>query len=255
VRWHDDTFLVTCEHGGNLVPPEYAGRFAGWKRRLASHRGYDAGALWMAEDLARALSARLVASRVTRLLVDLNRSIGHRNLHSEAVRGAPRAEIERILRDHYWPYRRRVEGFVARAAARGRRLIHISSHSFTPRLDGVVRRADVGLLYDPARAGERALCGVWKSNLARLGPKLRVYRNYPYEGKNDGLTTHLRKRYPARVYLGVELEINQAILAGEGSRWAHLRATVIEALLSSTGGQGPAQSSRVVRPPQPLHRW
>ena len=33
-------------------------------------------------------------------------------------------------------------------------MIHVSSHSFTPELDGKVRRADVGLLYDPAPRGE-----------------------------------------------------------------------------------------------------
>ena len=40
--------------------------------------------------------------------------------------------------------------------ARGRRVIHISSHSFTPELDGKVRSADVGLLYHPGRHGEAA---------------------------------------------------------------------------------------------------
>src|SRR5436305_13375521 len=37
--------LITCEHGGNAVPERYRGAFAGAARALASHRGYDPGAL------------------------------------------------------------------------------------------------------------------------------------------------------------------------------------------------------------------
>jgi predicted N-formylglutamate amidohydrolase len=231
----EDRFLVTCEHGGNRVPPRYAHLFDGWKRILKTHRGLDIGALAMAEDLAKSLGAPLVASRVTRLLVDLNRSLGHRDLHSDASRRASLAETEGILRDHYAPYRRRVEEWVDRATRDGRRVVHISSHSFTPRLHGEVRGADVGLLYDPARPGERRLCGAWKDAFRRVAPQLRVRRNYPYEGKNDGLTSYLRKRHPPRAYVGVELEINQALVALGGARWRRLRGTVVEALHAAVG--------------------
>jgi predicted N-formylglutamate amidohydrolase len=231
-----DCFLVTCEHGGNRVPARHAHLFRGWKRRLQTHRGFDIGALRMAQDLARSLDAPLVASSVTRLLIDLNRSIGHRDLHSDASRAASPAEIERMVRDHYLPYRRQVEGLVGAAVRGGRRVIHISSHSFTPRLHGEVRHADVGLLYDPARPGERQLCEAWKAAFQCLAPGLTVRRNYPYAGKNDGLTSHLRKRYPPRRYVGVELEINQALVVRGGARWTRLRAMVIDALRSAAGG-------------------
>jgi len=190
----------------------------------------------MAQDLARSLDAPVVASGVTRLLIDLNRSIGHRDLYSDASRAASPVEIERIVRDHYVPYRRQVERLVGAAVRSGRRVIHISSHSFTPRLHGEVRRADVGLLYDPARPGERQLCEVWKAAFQRVAPGLTIRRNYPYAGKNDGLTSYLRKRHPPRTYVGVELEINQALVVRGGARWTRLRATVIDALHCATGG-------------------
>jgi predicted N-formylglutamate amidohydrolase len=226
-------FIVTCEHGGNRVPARYSARFTGWEHRLESHRGFDAGALSMAHDLARAVGAPLVASRVTRLLVDLNRSIGHPQLHSRALRGVSPDEIQRILDEHYTPYRRRVERLVARGAEGGRRVVHISSHSFTPRLAGEVRRADIGLLYDPSRPGERALARHWKSAIHDCNPGLRVRRNYPYEGKNDGLTSYLRQRYGPRSYVGVELEINQAIARRGGRSWTRLRKTLVRALLGA----------------------
>ena len=106
----------------------------------------------MAKALAGAFAAPLVSSTVSRLLIDLNRSIGHPQLCSAATRGAPRELRATIVERYYRPYRAEVERRVRRSVARGRRVIHVSSHSFTPVLDGSVRRADVGLLYDPAPA-------------------------------------------------------------------------------------------------------
>jgi predicted N-formylglutamate amidohydrolase len=225
-----DWILVTCEHGGNRVPRRYAPLFRGLERQLRTHRGFDFGALLMAREISRHFTALLVASTVTRMLVDLNRSISNRRLYSAASRAAPKEEADRILRDHYFPYRRRVEGLVAKAIGRGRRVVHISSHSFTPRLHGRVRRADVGLLYDPARRGESDLCALWKTALENVATELTVRRNSPYAGKNDGLTTHLRLRHRPSEYVGIELEINQRLLVGGARRWAPLRAAIVESL-------------------------
>jgi predicted N-formylglutamate amidohydrolase len=224
-----DFVLITCEHGGNRIPPRYRHLFLGHEPLLASHRGYDPGALVMARDLARAFDTPLVVSTVSRLLVDLNRSLGHPRLFSEATRPAPRAVRQEVVARHYLPYRGKVEALVAAAVAERKRVIHISSHSFTPVLDGEVRNADLGLLYDPGRSGEAALCRRWQARLGESAPELRVRRNYPYTGKSDGFTAHLRRRFPADRYVGIELEINQAAV-GAGRRWTGLRNRVVEAL-------------------------
>jgi predicted N-formylglutamate amidohydrolase len=203
------SLLITCEHGGNRIPPRYQPLFARRKALLDSHRGYDPGALNMARELAHHLRAPLVYATVSRLLIDLNRSLGHRALYSDATRGLSRIEHARILARHYVPYRNNVEALVAKAVAAGRCVVHIASHSFTPILDGCVRNADIGLLYDPARPGERALCAQWATVLAAAIAPLRVRRNYPYHGRNDGLTRRLRQQHGATHYVGVELEINQ----------------------------------------------
>ena len=159
-----DAFLITCEHGGNRIPAPYGPLFRGQRALLASHRGYDRGALAMARALASSFGAPLVASTVSRLLVDLNRSVGHPRLFSTATRGAPASVRARIVDRHYVPYRMRVECLVSQSIARRRRVVHVSSHSFTPELDGNVRRADVGLLYDPGRHGEVELCARWQAS-------------------------------------------------------------------------------------------
>jgi len=228
-----DSFLVTCEHGGNRIPTRYRALFHGQATLLGTHRGYDPGALVMARQLARALHAPLVTATVSRLLVDLNRSIGHPRIFSAASRAAPLAVRARIVEQHYVPYREQVERLVRRSVSRGRRVIHISSHSFTPELDGNVRRADVGLLYDPKRVGEVALASRWKAALEQAAPELRVRRNYPYAGKGDGLTSHLRLRYSPALYVGIELEVNQKIVFAAGRPWSRLRGVLVEALLAA----------------------
>jgi predicted N-formylglutamate amidohydrolase len=227
-------FIVTCEHGGNRIPAPFQSLFRTHRDLLPTHRGYDPGALVVARELAEAFGAPLVTSTVSRLLVDLNRSIGHPQLFSKATRTASAATRTRILEEHYRPYRAEVEQSVRRALARGRHVVHVSSHSFTPILDGHVRTADVGLLYDPRRAGEARLCALWKKSLATIAPGLRIRRNYPYAGKGDGLTSYLRKAFPPRDYVGVELEINQAIVFAAGRPWTALRRELVASLRAAT---------------------
>ena len=117
-----------------------------------------------------------------------------------------------------------------KAVARGRRVIHISSHSFTPVLDGEARRADVGLLYHPGRGGEAELCARWKLALLPVAPELRIRRNYPYAGRADGVTSHLRLRFPPGDYVGIELEVNQRIVLAAGRPWTRLRSVLIDSL-------------------------
>ena len=231
-----DCFLITCEHGGNRIPAPYRWLFRGRRALLDSHRGYDPGALIMARELARAFTAPLATSTISRLVIDLNRSPGHPQLFSTATRGAPAALRAEIVERHYLPYRAEVERLVGQSVSRGRRVIHISSHSFTPELDGRVRRADVGLLYDPARRGEAVLCARWKASQAEMAPELRVRRNYPYAGKGDGLTSHLRRHFPPRAYVGIELEVNQSIVLAAGRRWTMLRRVLVDSLRTACAG-------------------
>ena len=161
----------------------------------ARHRGYDAGALRLAQALARALAAPLLFSTVSRLLIDLNRSPHHPRLYSEATRALPPTQRRAIFERYYQPYRNTLRHWIADAVDGGQRVVHLSCHSFTPELGGRVRNADLGLLYDPARASEAALCRRWQALLGMRMPGLAVRRNYPYQGKADSFTTELRRHY------------------------------------------------------------
>jgi predicted N-formylglutamate amidohydrolase len=75
----------------------------------------------------------------------------------------------------------------------------------------------MGILYDPKRRCETVLAKALQKNV-RDSSGLRIRRNYPYYGYSDGFTTALRKIHSERRYLGLEIEINQAVLSGRRSR-------------------------------------
>lgn len=235
----DVRLIVSCEHGGNRVPERYRPLFLKAGEVLATHRGWDIGILPLARRLAEGLGAPLHAAEVTRLLVDLNRSLGSPTLFSEFTRDLPPGEREAILADYYHPYRREAEGAVAAAIASGETVLHLSVHSFTPELRGKVRTADLGLLYDPSRPAERDFCRRWQGVLAGLAPELRVRRNYPYRGTSDSLASFLHRRHPPERYLGIELEVNQALPLSGPERWGRVQDVLLASLrrmLSSPPG-------------------
>lgn len=225
--------LLSCEHAGNRVPAVFARLFRGAAGALKSHRGWDAGALELARTLSRRLEAPLFHTDVTRLLVEVNRSLGHRALFSEFTRGLPPDDKARILARHYLPHRGRVEEQIVAAIARAQRVLHLSVHTFTPALHGVERSADIGFLYDPARRAEAKFCASWREALCTIRPDLRVRRNYPYLGKADGFTTYLRRRFPAEHYVGIELEVNQRWALGAQAAWRKLQGDLADSLKAS----------------------
>jgi predicted N-formylglutamate amidohydrolase len=207
--------LLTCEHGGNRIPRECCALFRGAEAVLASHRGWDPGALVLARALGRRLRLPIYAVTWSRLLVESNRASTNRRIWSAWTASLPKQVKERILARYWWPHRQRVEEAVRSVLDDGDRVVHVAVHSFAPVLDGEQRNADVGLLYDPTRREEQNTFVTWAALLRKRVPGLRVRCNYPYRGAADGLPTWLRRRFPAKAYLGVELEVNQALLASQ----------------------------------------
>ncbi|WP_428568951.1 MAG: N-formylglutamate amidohydrolase [Solidesulfovibrio sp. DCME] len=226
--------LITCEHAVNVVPPAYGPLLRGFEDLLASHRGYDRGALETARRLAEAVGAPVLATAVTRLLIDCNRSEGHPGLYSEVTKPLP-AKARQAIRDaHHRPHWQAVAATVTRLLAEADTVAHIASHSFVPRLGGLTRRCDVGFLYDPARPAEKRFCLAWRDALAALDAGLVLRRNYPYRGVADGLVTAFRRRFGQR-YLGVELEVNQRFARAGGEAFDRINRLLAASLAAALG--------------------
>jgi len=205
------SFLFTCEHGGNRIPRQYAARFAAHQELLQTHRGWDPGTLRAAQYFHQQVPSQLFTSETSRLLVDLNRSETNPALFSPLVPPPSDSERRELLESYYRPWRQSVLEWTWGQVQAKQFVWHLSFHSFTPELNGEVRTAEIGLLYDPRRAPERAFCDRWQANLREAFPGYRVRRNYPYRGIADGHTTALRKQFSARQYAGIELEVNQRL--------------------------------------------
>lgn len=204
--------ILSCEHATAHVPKAYASLFSSKeaKKALNSHRGVDFGTLALARKWKKQLSLNsgvevpLYCGTMTRLLIDLNRSPGHPTRLSEFSTAASSKQLE-LLKSHQLSYQDQVRREVARSNLP---VLHISAHSFTPIFHGIVRRTDVGLLYDPSRLPEARLAQEWSTRLRKM-TGLVVHRNAPYRGTADGLPPLLRKEFSVKKYAAFEIEINQ----------------------------------------------
>ena len=224
--------LLTCEHGGNRVPATYRELFKGAGKVLASHRGLDIGALDLSKRLRRKLVAPLQYSTTTRLLVDLNRSPTNPARFSDFTRGLTRDEKTQLDERYHHPYWNEARASVDQALARYDAVLLFSIHTFTPRLNGITRATEIGLLYDPKRALERQFSLNLRRRIREFDPALRVRMNYPYQGRNDALATRFRHEYPRSRFLGVEIEVNQGLFGTPG--WNAACRAVGEALAADT---------------------
>jgi predicted N-formylglutamate amidohydrolase len=203
--------IVSCEHAGYLVPEPYSALFTGQENVLRSHLGWDPGALKLAAVISVASDSPLISHIYTRLLIETNRSEGHRSLFSEFTKRLSDSEKEDLVNKYYRPYREEVIRNLESVLISHKSVVHLSVHTFTPVLNGKKRNFEIGLLYDPKRKSEKKFCAMWKQRLRIACPDFIIKMNKPYLGKSDGLTSFLRTNYTDDRYSGIELEVNQAI--------------------------------------------
>ena len=229
-------YVITCEHASPQVPERWLPALEPLLAQCEEHRVWDPGTAEIGAELARLLDASFFPGNVCRLVVDLNRSLTHRDLFSAPIAALPDTEKTAILCRHYYPYRHRVLQEVESLLTANKCVLHLSIHSFTPSLDGEVRENDLGLLFDPWRKGEKDLADVWLHYLRRRARDLICLPNRPYLGISDGHAPVLRKLFRRQPYLGFELEFNQKLPLSENAgfyaRWAH--RTLMSALESKT---------------------
>ena len=223
-----NTCIVTCEHAGNYIPRKFVELFSEEYEIVATHAAYDIGALSMAIIIANILQAPLIYTKVTRLIVDCNRSMGSDELFSKFTNNSNSDLNKELIQRYYTKHRHTIEQAVIKAIQHHTYVVHVAVHSFTPQLNGFKRYCDIGLLYDQCRQVEQQLCRSIKETLFALHP-LRIAYNYPYRGCGDGVTVWLRKQYGDR-YCGIEVEVNQDLYFQGNHLWRQLSKNIGQAI-------------------------
>ncbi|HSF94333.1 MAG TPA: N-formylglutamate amidohydrolase [Thermohalobaculum sp.] len=222
--------LLVCDHASNRMPPDY-GTLGLPDSEMENHTAWDPGALEVARQMSDLLDAPLVATGVSRLVIDCNRAFDAPNLIPDSAEGKPvpgnqglsPAERARRIAAYHAPFHAAIEGLLA-----SRRFAAVVSvHSFTPVYFGAARPWHLGLLHDD----DARLADVM---LARLGgePGLTLGRNQPYSPA-DGVYYTLARHGTSQGRAAVMIEIRNDCLREPDSagRWAaRLAAPLAEAL-------------------------
>jgi len=219
MAFDDDHVLVSCEHASNRLPDEMEAPAELMERHVA----WDPGALPIARRLAKEFDAPLHQGEYSRLVVDLNRTVGNSRLirrvsdghEIDFNRDLDPDEVERRIERYYRPYREAVFEGVTRIIDEEGRCVHLCIHTFTPVLDGTVRGNDIGLLYDPSREPESAIVRDLREDLTERSG-LTVWLNRPYQGTADGILPRVRERHSQDRYVAIELEVNQKFAVDPG---------------------------------------
>jgi predicted N-formylglutamate amidohydrolase len=234
-------FLLTCDHYGRLVPKSLGdlGLPPGeWERHIA----WDVGAGRVAELIAGALDAHLIAQRYSRLVIDCNRPLqapGSIPLISEATAipgndGLSREAVEARRLMIFEPYHRHIEATIDARLRRSMPTVLVSMHSFTPVYAGIARPWHIGTLYHHDRKLPPLLL-----QLLRAEGDLVVGDNEPY-AVSDATDYTIPVHGEARGLMNTGIEIRQDLIADQTgqAQWAKRLARIlgeIETMLGLAG--------------------
>lgn len=201
--------VLVCEHASFYIPDDLQQLGLAESDRL-SHAAWDPGALAVAQLLSQRLDAKLVASKVSRLVYDCNRPPSAADAmpaRSEVVVVPGNLDLDAAAREqrtarYYQPFYEAVQG----AMQATRQPILVTVHSFTPIYHGNQRAVEIGILHDSdTRIADAML-------VAAKDCRYDVQRNEPY-GPEHGVTHTLKEHAIAQGFANVMLEIRNDLIA------------------------------------------
>jgi len=194
-------WVIVCDHASNFVPPQY-GTLGLQTADLDRHIAWDPGASAVAERMAERLDAVLVQSRVSRLVIDCNRSFDAPDLIaalSETIeipgnRDLSADERARRIAFVHQPFHDAIDDVIRVRLRDGRPTWLVSVHSFTPVYRGVPRPWQIGIIHDddvrlsgPLIAVLEGLGGVTVGDNQPYSPTDRVYYTLERHARSRGL--------------------------------------------------------------------
>ncbi|WP_421761029.1 N-formylglutamate amidohydrolase [Devosia sp.] len=232
-------FVLACDHASNRIPEPYGDLGLTSHQRLM-HIAWDPGALAVALRLVDLLDAPLVASTVSRLVIDCNREESAPDLipllsERTEIPGnfeIDAAERQRRITQYHTPFHNALEALLGRRKQAGMETVLVTVHSFTPVYKDVQRPWPIGLIHPRDEGFTRALSDALKAD----DPGLNVGWNEPYSALN-GVTYTLEHHSDRRGFAATMIEIrNNEILEPDGvASWAARLARCLETARGALG--------------------
>jgi len=221
------TLVLSCEHAVCSVPEWHRERFKNTQDLLASYRGWDPGALNLAQAFAMRFRTPLIHGEITRLLIDLDLAPDNPRRFSEHLDDLTDDQRRRMNERYHGAYLEALRQRIRSGLGVSPPVVHLSVHTFSPESDLAPPDTDIAVLYEAARPDETLLGGTWIAAMRAAAPDLAISDNPP--GSSGELLQVLRREYNAGSYLGLRLEVCQSFfLNGSPWRWDKLKKMLLD---------------------------
>ena len=206
-------FLLLGDHAGRAIPATLGdlGLEAADRER---HIAVDVGVEDLGLRLGERLQAAFVYQAYSRLVVDCNRNPAHADAIPQVSDGTKipgnmglaAAARQARLAEIFHPYHQAIAAALDAREAASRETILVALHSFTPVMDGVPRRCQIGVLHN----GKEDVFALAVLAHLRQQNRFFVAGNEPYAMDRTDYTVPLHAF--ARGLRYIELEIRQDLL-------------------------------------------
>jgi predicted N-formylglutamate amidohydrolase len=217
------SFVIVADHASWRIPRRL-GDLGLPASELRRHIAWDIGCLGVAQQVASALDAPLIAQNYSRLVIDCNRDPGvassiptvSENSSIPGNLGLGAAQSSARRREIFDPYHDCVRALLDARLAAGRPTILVAQHSMTDIFKGIRREMHAAILYNR----DRRFAGLMLEMLRRE-QGLVVGDNEPYF-VSDATDYTIPHHGEARGLPHVEIEIRQDLIGDEAgqSEWA-----------------------------------
>ena len=150
-------FLLLCDHATNRIPKHISKTQLGLTdEQLEQHIAFDLGAKGTAIELSKNLSAPLITSNFSRLVIDPNRSTKDPTSVMQIYDGIiirgnlnlSKTQLNCRRKNFYDPYHKEISSFIENKINENLAPCLVSIHSFTPQLHlGSIRPWHIGVLW------------------------------------------------------------------------------------------------------------